>query len=184
MAGVEHGVDLGGGRSSGELGVGVREHGRRSWGVLRTPEIAVSTTVGSDTSWGGCGHGHAMAGGERFSGKVVGLAREGGGARGEGESGRGLTAELQGGLVGSGARRSGRIDGERRRGRSLEMMTMAAARGPSGRVRRRGGRGRHCGALGGVGEARGGWWPRRTASVATAPFGSEVRSERESRRRG
>ena len=92
MAGVEHGVDLGGGRSSGELGVGVREHGRRSWGVLRTPEITVSTSVGSDTSWGGCGHGHAMAGGERFSGKVVGLAREGGGAREEGESAQELTA--------------------------------------------------------------------------------------------
>ena len=58
MAGVEHGVDL---------GVGVREHGRRSWGVLRTPEIAVNTSVGSDTSWGGCGHGHAMAGGEKLS---------------------------------------------------------------------------------------------------------------------
>ena len=57
-------------------------------------------------------------------------------------------------------------------------------RGFSGHVSRRGGRGRHCGALGGVGEARGGWWPRRTALVATAPFGSEVRSERESRRRG
>ena len=62
--------------------------------MLRTPEITVSTSVGSDTSWGGCGHGHAMAGGERFSGKVVGLAREGGGARGEGESGRGLTTVL------------------------------------------------------------------------------------------
>ena len=91
MAGVEHGVDLGGGRSSGELGVGVREHGRRSWGVLRTPEIAVSTSVGSDTSWGGCGHGHAMAGGERFSGKVVGLAREGGGARGPANRRRGAS---------------------------------------------------------------------------------------------
>ena len=77
MAGVEHGVDLGGGRSSGELGVGVREHGRRSWGVLRTPEIAVSTSVGSDTSWGGCGHGHAMAGGEKLSAEVGKLARGG-----------------------------------------------------------------------------------------------------------
>ena len=74
MAGVEHSVDLGGGRSSGELGVGVREHGRRSWGVLRTPEITVSTTVGSDTSWGGCGHGHAMAGGEKLSAAVDNLA--------------------------------------------------------------------------------------------------------------
>ena len=75
MAGVEHGVDLGGGRSSGELGVGVREHGRRSWGVLRTPEIAVSTTVGSGASCGGCGHGHAMAGGEKLSAAVEEEAR-------------------------------------------------------------------------------------------------------------
>ena len=75
MAGVEHGVDLGGGRSSGELGVGVREHGRRSWGVLRTHEIAVNTSVGSDTSWGGCGHGHAMAGGEKLSAAVEEEAR-------------------------------------------------------------------------------------------------------------
>ena len=73
------------------------------------------------------------------------------------------------------------FDGERRRGRSLGMMTMAAARGPSGRVRRRGGRGRHCGALGGVGEARGGWWPRRTASVAT---GLRSVEERGSQRKG
>ena len=67
--------DVGGGWSSGELGVGVREHGRRSWGVLRTPEIAVSTSVGSDTSWGGCGHGHAMAGGEKLSAAVEKEAR-------------------------------------------------------------------------------------------------------------
>ena len=75
MAGVEHGVDLDGGRSSGELGVGVREHGRRSWGVLRTPEIAVSTTVGSETSCGGCIHGHAMAGGEKLSAAMEKEAR-------------------------------------------------------------------------------------------------------------
>ena len=75
VAGVEHGVDLGGGRSSGELGVGVREHGRRSWGVLRTPQIAVSTTVGSETSCGGCGHGHAMGGGEKLSAAVEKEAR-------------------------------------------------------------------------------------------------------------
>ena len=70
VAGAAGGELLCGCRSSGNLGVGVREHGRRSWGVLRTPEITVSTSVGSDTSWGGCGHGHAMAGGERFSGKI------------------------------------------------------------------------------------------------------------------
>ena len=70
VAGVRRSGARGGGRSSGELGVGVTEHGRRSWGVLRTPEIAVSTTVGSETSCGGCDHSHAMAGGERLSATV------------------------------------------------------------------------------------------------------------------
>ena len=73
---------FGGGSSSGNPGVGVREHGRRSWGVLRTPEITVSTSVGSDTGWGGCGHGHAMAGGEKLSAAV------GDGARGRERRGR------------------------------------------------------------------------------------------------
>ena len=74
MAGAAGGEPLCGCRSSGNLGVGVREHGRRSWGVLRIPEITVSTSVGSDTSWGGCGHGHAMAGGEKLSAAVDNLA--------------------------------------------------------------------------------------------------------------
>ena len=74
VAGAAGGEPLCGCRSSGNLGVGVREHGRRSWGVLRTPEIAVSTTVGSETSCGGCGHGHAMAGGEKLSAAVDNLA--------------------------------------------------------------------------------------------------------------
>ena len=43
--------------------------------MLRTPEIAVSTTVGSKTSCGGCGHGHAMAGGEKLSAAVEEEAR-------------------------------------------------------------------------------------------------------------
>ena len=77
MAGVEHGVDLGGGRSSGELGVGVREHGRRRCGCLRVHAIVLSTMVGSGASCGGCGHGHAMAGGEKLSAEVGKLAREG-----------------------------------------------------------------------------------------------------------
>ena len=75
MAGAAGGELLCGCRSSGKLGVGVREHGRRSWGVLRTPEITVSTSVGSDTSWGGCGHGHAMAGDEKLSAAVEEEAR-------------------------------------------------------------------------------------------------------------
>ena len=75
MAGAAGGELLCGCRSSGNLGVGVREHGRRSSGVLRTHEIAVNTSVGSDTSWGGCGHGHAMAGGEKLSAAVEEEAR-------------------------------------------------------------------------------------------------------------
>ena len=77
MAGVEHGVDLGGGRSSGELGVGVRGHGRRRCGCLRVHAIVLSTMVGSGASCGGCGHGHAMAGGEKLSAEVGKLARGG-----------------------------------------------------------------------------------------------------------
>ena len=77
MAGVEHGVDLGGGRSSGELGVGVREHGRRRCGCLRVHAIVLSMMVGSGASCGGCGHGHAMAGGEKLSAEVGKLARGG-----------------------------------------------------------------------------------------------------------
>ena len=121
VAGVNGGELFCGRRSSGNLGVGVREHGRRSWGVLRTPEIAVSTSVGSDTSWGGCGHGHAMAGGERFSGKVVGLAREGGGARGEGNRVEGSPRFFwccwrgRGG-TGSGESTEGSFGGRRRNG--------------------------------------------------------------------
>ena len=83
--------------------------------------------------------------------------------------------------MGSGARRSGRIRRRRHRGRSSEMKTMAAARGPSGHVRRRGGRGRHCGARERVGEERGWWWPRRTASVAMGA-GARGSQEREGKR--
>ena len=184
MAGAAGGELLCGCRSSGNLGVGVREHGRRSWGVLRTPEITVSTSVGSDTSWGGCGHGHAMAGGERFSGKVVGLAREGGGARGEGESGRGLTAVLLVLLARQGRHGVRRIDGGELRWPATERRWWRRCRasgGPWVGGEEGGGRG---GAPWGVGEAWGARWLRQSASVAAAPLGSEVRSERESRRRG
>ena len=47
VAEVEHGVDLGGGRSSGELGVGVREHGRRSWCMRSAPRSTVRTETRS-----------------------------------------------------------------------------------------------------------------------------------------
>ena len=51
-------------------------------------------------------------------------------------------------------------------------------------VDRWGGRGGPGGAPGCIGEARDARWLRQSASVAAAPFGPEVRSERESRRRG
>ena len=42
--------------------------------MLCAPGTVVSTTVGSRTSCGGCGHGHAMAGGEKLSAAVDNLA--------------------------------------------------------------------------------------------------------------
>ena len=106
--------------------------------MLRTPEITVSTSVGSDTSWGGCGHGHAMAGGERFSGKVVGLAREGGGARGEGNRVEGSPRFFwccwrgRGG-TGSGESTEGSFGGRRRNGDGDGVAGLPEGRGSVGR---------------------------------------------------
>ena len=171
VAGAAGGELFRGCRSSGNLGVGVREHGRMSWGVLRTPEITVSTSVGSDTSWGGCGHGHAMAGGERFSGKVVGLAREGGGARGEGESGRGLTAVLLVLLARQGRHGVRRIDGGELRWPATEWRWWRRCRasgGPWVGGEEGGGRGGASGLVGGAREAR---WPWLWRAAATGAFG-------------
>ena len=56
--------------------------------MLCAPGTVVSTTVGSRTSCGGCGHGHAMAGGEKLSAAV------GDGARGRAqENQQGRTAD-------------------------------------------------------------------------------------------
>ena len=166
MAGAAGGEPLCGCRSSGNLGVGVREHGRRSWGVLRTPEITVSTSVGSDTSWGGCGHGHAMAGGERFSGKVVGLAREGGGARGEGESGRGLTAVLLVLLARQGRHGVRRIDGGDHRHPRSETAALEMQQSFWRRVTRWRGRRRRGGARDHVGEVGQWLWVRGYGSAS------------------
>ena len=43
--------------------------------MLWVPKVAVSTPVGSGASYGGCGHGHAMAGGEKLSAEVEKEAR-------------------------------------------------------------------------------------------------------------
>jgi len=87
------GVELSGCRTSGVGGNGATVHKRGNGRALRPPGVAVSTTVGSGASCGGCGHGHAMAGGEKLSAAV------GDGARGRERRGRaqekqqGLTAD-------------------------------------------------------------------------------------------
>ncbi len=111
---------------------------------------------------------HAMAGGERCAGNVVGLAREGGGPRGEGEPGRGLTAVLLVLLARQGRHGVRRNDGgDHRRPRSrsaaLEMQQGFWRSVTCWRGRRRRG-----GARGYVGEARGRLWVRQRRAVATS----------------
>ena len=137
MAGVEHGVDLGGGQSSGELGVGVREHGRRRCGCLRVHAIVLSTMVGSGVSCGGCGHGHAMAGGEKLSAAVVTAATEGNRARGERGSAEELTARSTSSSVGSGRWRRRRIDERHPAAVCEEDGSMTAMQGVRGCLTRR-----------------------------------------------
>ena len=55
----------------------------------------MSTMVGSGASCGGCGLGHAMAGGEKLSAAVVTAATEGNRARGERGSAEELTAPVE-----------------------------------------------------------------------------------------
>ena len=89
--------------------------------MLRAPEVAVSTTVGSGASCGGCGHGHAMAGGEKLSAAVVSMATAALQGKGEGKSVQGLTGIMQGGSASSGKHEWRRIDDEVDGGRRLKM---------------------------------------------------------------
>ena len=75
VAGDDDSEHRGGGRSSGADRFDAMVHYGRNWWVLRAPEVAVSTTVGSGASCGGCGHGHAMAGGEKLSAAMEKEAR-------------------------------------------------------------------------------------------------------------
>ena len=80
--------------------------------MLRTPSEVWSTIVCSVGCYGDRGHDGDIAGGVELSAKV-GLGPRDRTRPGEkGETTRGLTAKLQGWLVGSRARQSGRIDGE------------------------------------------------------------------------
>ena len=140
VAGGDGNRDDGGGRSSGTCGFGVVVLGRRSWWDLRAPGRAPSALTHSGTGCGGCGHGHAMAGGEKLSAAV------GDGARGRERRGRArgkaqeLTASSRGQSAGSGKRRQRRIDdGDLRCPRKKKMMA-PALRGFRRAVGRWGGR--------------------------------------------
>ena len=104
VAGVDGG-ELGcGGRSSGAVGIGVAGGLGRRWCVLRAPGDVWSTMVCSVGRYGDRGHDGDIAGGVELSAKV-GLGPRGRKRPGEkGETIRGLTAELQGWLAGSGTR--------------------------------------------------------------------------------
>ena len=92
----------GGGRSSGELGVGVREHSRGCGWVLWSPGGVLSTTVCSVAALGNGGYGGDMAGGEELSAPTDSIATRC--KRGRGERGKipVLTVNSQSRLVGSG----------------------------------------------------------------------------------
>ena len=57
MAGVGHGVNLGGGQSYGVERNGAAEHDRRSWWALRAPGAALSTAVCPASSYVRSSHG-------------------------------------------------------------------------------------------------------------------------------
>ena len=93
VVGKDAGDDVGGCRSSGELGVVARRHDRRWGAVLRASGDTARAVKHSVASLHGCGHGYAMANGEKLSAAV------GDGARGRERRGRaqekqqGLTAD-------------------------------------------------------------------------------------------
>ena len=91
VVGKDAGDDVGGCRSAGELGVVARRHGRRCGAVLRAPGDTASAVKRSVASLRGCGHGYAMARGEKLS------ATMGNGARGR--EWRGRAQEKQQGLT-------------------------------------------------------------------------------------
>ena len=69
-AGIGADGERGGGRSSGELGVGVRERSRGCGWVLWPPGGALSTAACSVAALGKGGYGGDMAGGEELSAPV------------------------------------------------------------------------------------------------------------------
>ena len=150
--------------------------------MLRAPGEVGSTIVRSVGCYGDRCHDGDIAGGVELSAKV-GLGPRGRERPGEkGETIRGLTAELQGWLAGSGTRWRRRI--RRRRWSEPEEGNgdVAAMQGFRGAVERWGGRGGRGGASELVGGARGGRRRLLWRTAATVVFG-RVR-ERARERRG
>ena len=112
MAGVERGIVLGGGRSSGEVGNGAVGHGGANGWVLRPPGDVLSTVRHSVAALSDSGHGGDMAGGAELSGSMGTAAREGNRGQGERGSVRRLTERITKGSAGAGTAGGQRIDGE------------------------------------------------------------------------
>ena len=184
MAGVRRNGARGGGRSSGGCGVSAAACKRASCHASVTPRVVASAT---DARAGPFGH-RGFAGDEpvrrSVSAPVEGAARGRISQRGMGKTMQRLTAVLLVLLARQGRHGVRRIDGGELRWPATERRWWRRCRasgGPWVGGEEGGGRG---GAPWGVGEAWGARWLRQSASVAAAPLGSEVRSERESRRRG
>ena len=90
-AGIGADGERGGGRSSGELGVGVRERSRGCGWVLWPPGGALNTAACSVAVLGNRGYGGDMAGGEGLSAPTVVGVRGRKRVRGEGETTEELT---------------------------------------------------------------------------------------------
>ena len=134
-AGVERGVDLGGGRSSDNDGTGATVHGRGRCWCLRASGDVLSTMGCSDVSSAGSSHGGFMNGGEELSGPAETAARVGeqhGEKRGTGQR---LTAIRWRSTAWSGRSWSKQIDGGGHRCRSLKMTKMPTTKGSRSRGR-------------------------------------------------
>ena len=160
-AGVERGVDLGGGRSSDNDGTGTTVHGRGRCWCLRASGDVLSTMGCSDASGARSSNGGFMNSGEELSAPTSSAARERGRARGAGGNTAGLTSGSKWSSADSGRRRRRRIGrrhpaavvGEEGRKRHLGAVLT--------RVARRGGRVGGGGASESIGGARQWLWPRR-----------------------
>ena len=165
-AGIGADGERGGGRSSGELGVGVRERSRGCGWVLWPPEGALSTAACSVAVLGNRGYGGDMAGGEELSAPVVDAARGRIRQRGMGETMQRLTAVLLVLLARQGRHGVRRIDGGDHRHPRSEMAALEMQQSFWRRVTRWRGRRRRGGARDHVGEVGQWLWVRGYGSAS------------------